>query len=749
MSEVSEAPATTTKTTVNTRYLSLAPPEYICRSCHAIMWYEERVKKTSNRRQTNFNMCCREGKIKLDKLKDPPDFLRTLLDYSQGPSARKFRQHIRMYNSSYAFTSMGAKVDTTVNNTPGPYTFRISGQNSHYIGSLLPTGNRTPFFIQLYVYDTSDEIDRRAGVFGKKDNNNVLETDILTGLKQMLDAVNPIAHTFRMAQQRLKEDNNLNLSIRLLGQRVNKDITYSNPTASEIAALIVGDISGTDAGRDIIIEHKRDGLKRITELHPSFMALQYPLLFPRGEDSFHTDIPYIIDVTKKRGKREYVTMREYYAYRLQQRLMDGYAVLRGGKLLHQFVVDCCCAIESQRLWFIRNNQPYLRCEMLNHLCDAVDKGDYVGAEVGTRIILPASFTGSMRYMQQKYQDAMAICRWFGNPHLFITFTANPKWPEIDQMLAYIQGQKAEDRPDIIARVFRLKLRQLMDCLKHQRYFGTTVADVYTIEFQKRGLPHAHILLWLKKDEVELSPQYIDGIIHAEIPDKEKDPVLYEIVSWYMVHGPCGKENPNCPCMLDGVTCNKKYPKSFNSETAIDRNGYPVYRRRENKRTIKKGKHVLDNRSIVPYNPGLLLMFDAHINVEWCNTARAIKYLFKYILKGPDKATAIISRDKEDEIKSYLDCHYLSACEGAWKIFEFEIHERSPAVIRLPVHLEGEQAVVLKDKDKLRVVIDKANESPTMLMGWMTANINYVEAANLTYAQMPTRFVWRDNAWKLR
>ena len=60
--------------------------------------------------------------------------------------------------------------------------------------------------------------------------------------------------------------------------------------------------------------------------------------------------------------------------------------------------------------------------------------------IGKRIILPSSHTGSPRYMIQNYQDAMAICRQYGNPDLFITFTCNLKWPEIIRALTLIEGQ---------------------------------------------------------------------------------------------------------------------------------------------------------------------------------------------------------------------------------------------------------------------------------------------------------------------
>lgn len=123
-------------------------------------------------------------------------------------------------------------------------------------------------------------------------------------------------------------------------------------------------------------------------------------------------------------------------------------------------------------------------------------------------------------------------------------------------------------------------------------------------------------------------------------------------------------------MIDGY-CSKKFPKPFYTETTIDKDGFPTYRRRDNGRHVKKGDIKLDNRFVIPYNRDLLLKFQAHINVEWCNKSKAIKYLFKYLHKGPDRATMVIeenvsinTRTKSteireiDEIKTYLDCRYI-------------------------------------------------------------------------------------------
>ena len=172
-------------------------------------------------------------------------------------------------------------------------------------------------------------------------------------------------------------------------------------------------------------------------------------------------------------------------------------------------------------------------------------------------------------------------------------------------------------------------------------FHSTV--VYVIEFQKRGLPHAHISLWLEDMYKCKQPGEIDDIISAEIPSPTRNPEGFKAVTDFMLHGPCGTQIKNASCTVKG-RCAKHYPKLFYAETTIDDDGYPVYRRRNNGIFTIKGKHTYDNSYVVPYNRYLLLKYYAHINVEWCNRSRAIKYLFKYLNKGPDRATIVIQEN---------------------------------------------------------------------------------------------------------
>jgi hypothetical protein len=75
-----------------------------------------------------------------------------------------FIKNIRRYNSMFSFTSMGGKVDSSVNKGKGPFVFRLKGQNYHSIGSLLPLEGQKPKFSQLYIYDTENEVENRQTV---------------------------------------------------------------------------------------------------------------------------------------------------------------------------------------------------------------------------------------------------------------------------------------------------------------------------------------------------------------------------------------------------------------------------------------------------------------------------------------------------------------------------------------------------------------------------------------------------------
>jgi hypothetical protein len=78
-----------------------------------------------------------------------------------------------------------------------------------------------------------------------------------------------------------------------------------------------------------------------------------------------------------------------------------------------------------------------------------------------------------------------------------------------------------------------------------------ITVVYTIEFQKRGLPHSHMIIWLHKNSKKQTPEDIDEVISAEIPNPSIDLIGYQAVTEFMMHGPCGVGYENSPCMVQG------------------------------------------------------------------------------------------------------------------------------------------------------------------------------------------------------
>ncbi|KAF7814861.1 uncharacterized protein G2W53_028830 [Senna tora] len=347
---------------------------------------------------------------------------------------------------------MGGRIDNSANDGRGPYVFCLHGQNMHLIGDLLPKADETPRFSQLYIYDTDNEVVNRMQNASSSASEDPCDASIVMQLSQMLDSIIPLVKVFRSVKDHPSLSSRDSLRLKLIKKRTTDARIYNLPTADEIAALIVGDFDPENVERDIIVKERSGTLQRIDELHPLYLPMQYPLMFPRGEDGYRQDV-----------------------------------------------------------------------------------------------------------------------------------------------------------------LFR---------------------------------------------------------------------------------------------------------------TSFDEDGYCKYRHRDSGHFIEKSGIKLDNRFVVPYNPTLLLRYQAHINVEFCNQSRSIKYLFKYVSKGHDKVTATLcnpesadsSEENSDEIKTYLDCRFISPCEAVWRIFEFDINFREPSVERLPFHLPDQQA-----------------------------NKKYPKARFLTYSQFPTQFVYKTDS----
>ena len=235
--------------------------------------------------------------------------------------------------------------------------------------------------------------------------------------------------------------------------------------------------------------------------------------------------------------------------------------------------------------------------------------------------------------------------------------------------------------------------------------------------------------------------------------------LQQIILTNMVHGPCGKINPNSPCMVDGK-CSKGYPKPFCKTTFVDPDSsHPVYQRLSPEdggrvvQLVRGGKtFTIDNSWIVPHAPYLSLRFYGHINVENCLSPTAAKYLYKYLTKGAERAMVRteVEGQERDEVQEYMDLRCIGSSEAVWHLFAFPISKKYPAVYALRIHLEDEQQVVFSEE-----TMDSAAEVPrdTELVGFFAYNMKMKKSKKdkLTYVDFPKKFVWDKDTkeWRER
>ena len=454
----------------------------------------------------------------------------------------------------------------------------------------------------------------------------------------------------------------------------------------------------------------------ISDLNPTGMPLHFTVLFPHGDHGWDESMKQVAS-----SKR--LTAREFAIYHLatrdEKQLTYEEAVERelvdyihlAGRLFQEW---CCMQwkmVEDGRLNYQALNQKALRADTYKNVRRAVNEhrmalaplGDALHPDdhrlrVGTKI-LSRAFVGSPRWYHRQFLDAMAIVREFGKQEFFVTMTCNPRWPEIRAELR--PDQNPEDRPDVTTAVFKLKYDALMADLVKAGILGKVKGHLAMVEFQKRGLPHAHILLIVAREDCLNTPDKVDSVICAELPpdpeqaeegsDKDQMRLLQEIVATNMIHGPCGAANPRSPCMEDGK-CTKGYPKAHRKETHIDPvSGAATYRRRAPEDggrtiTIKRGhmEFQVDNRWVVPYSPYILLRYGCHVNVEKATSSGSAKYLYKYVTKGPDRAMVNTTveggeRPPRDEIAEYRDLRSVGSCEALWHLNGHAIARRHPAV----------------------------------------------------------------------
>lgn len=727
--------------------------DQLCGRCGAKYFRKEPVNRNGIRLG-----CCKNGVVVVPPL-GCPEQLRQL--YTENtPRNRQFMENIRAANSVFAMASFKTSAPGREVQGRGRWCFTICGQIYHFTMGVPNTQDlREPVLSHYYFVDVDEVMDRRNAHLEDR-----VSAEVVRFLDECLRRHNRYIRAYRTMGEVLEEErdrrggeplDDIVIGFCRRGQINDRMRRYDLPESrSNIAAVFYGmeppfSVDLALYPRDVDEDGERV-LRRheLKNLNPMSDPLVFPLLFPLGEDGYSQGM--------RHGGHK-ITMREFYRYRIQSR--DAFSLLHnGGKLFQQYLVDAWVRVEADLLWYIRQNQDKFRIAQQTAVRRMIAANPDALGRVGRALVLPSAFQGGERNMQRQYLDAMAVVARHGKPDLFITFTCNPRWPEIQNNLEYMQ--KSEHRPDLVCRVFRVKLLEFMDDIVHKQLYGIVKNYHYVIEFQKRGLPHAHIVVTFVRGNNLVTPDDVDGIVSAVIPDRVTQPRLYDLVSQFQVHRPCGRLNPGAVCMVDGH-CKKYFPKEYRDATALNaaEDLRPLYKRPRDDRYIDLNGCVITNSRIVPYNPYALAKYQTHINFEVVGSVRSLRYLYKYVSKGPHSMTVVTTaaggdgaaardvRYQVDEVADYLDCRYVSSMEAAWRLFEFKMHDRSHSVMVLPVYLPGGFGVVFEYDDDIENIEDRLQRIGK-LEAWFALNAQDAQARVFTYPEIPEHYTWdgRRGVW---
>lgn len=814
--ESSDTPVNNSNTNLfsgNRRFAMLPPDDSVvphklssfnfrCEYCQALHFDQERVKAGPNRNK--FMLCCQAGKISFNQnnmnpqqrqlsryaLDDCPALFRNLLDHqieschacSSGegrPGAncielkrsKNYLKNIRQYNNAFALISLINRTNVP-GHTSGPSVIKVHGQCYTVISDPVPSDQ--PLYSQFYFFDPQLANERRRN----HEANGELDPQLMDTLLNYFMNANPFVQRYvTMYQMWQAERNRIDHTIprmRTVTMGFVKgpdERRYNRPTAEDIAVIYFDEtppcsiyFSVNAAIEPPDNDQTRNGnLRAMNKNDPHVDPMAYPALFPTGIFGWEIGIPQ--NGFRTTTTQTTITCRQFYCHRIARRTDNKpespLSILhKSQNLSQQYICHAFIRIEANNLEYIIHNQNRLRAASYRVLSDAISheaesqqlfvSNDATIAQsnrVGRRIILPSTFHGSPRYMYQLYYDAMAMVSEFGIPNYFITFTCSSEWEEIK-----IIERNSLNASDLYARVFNLKVKALLEDLIHRQALGEVIAYNYSIEWQKRGMPHMHLLLTVAEHDKPLTSEAVDRVVSAHLPPQNNE-ALFDLVTKYMIHGPCGEIDPTRTCMENG-RCSKRYPKEFSSETVVEGvNGYPKYKRPDDRNTFEKmvkgNSVILDNRHVVPYNPTLLLKYQSHINVEICSTVLAIKYIYKYCFKGVDMAACRLAiRNAQDEVELFKSGRYVTAPEAAWRLLSFKTDGSSHSVCRLPIHLPGEQCITFEEGNEEQAV----QQAPkSMLEAFFQLNVDSPSNPPITYNSIPLTHTFnkRQGQWKRR
>ena len=624
----------------------------------------------SSASSSQLRLCCQNGKLhsyeQLALKQYPPEFFEIISN-----NIKHISRSSSAYNNIFALCATGVQNDQGggwEKNMVGSHCVKMNGRTYHKMNnatnSTKPSGG-----VSYMTFDCHEAIqahvDELNGV--RAEGSGEIRRGVVydTVRHELVDRM----------QDLLLQHNKYAKELRTIGNLINENkIVVVNGVSTirgqtdyfEVAQITSQNPSGE---RVLTVQWKdQSKLDLITMNSCQMEPISYPLLFFYGENGWGIDpktssserqVSFMSYLASRILKPEYVYSDvEGFDVFMQCRARDddeyGNPVYRRvnrfqilSRLMQVYMVDQVSRAIDFRLRWIQKNQDTIFSGTERDL--NIDHGDMDGGDEedsdaeelfehhSKTDYLPSSFFGSKCYLRKKAVNALTIMSELGRASFFLTLTCNTEWPEIRSQL--LEGQDAYQRPDITVSVFKHRLQAFLNNLTKGKYWpdGSPKSVSYilhVIEFQHRGLPHAHIVFRINETptdlEVSETINLVDSMISAELPevvegaeDEEEQIKLLELVRRFMVH--------KCSTLVNGcrktVTspCKRHYDPTnpIVPVTYIDENGWVRYRRRKE-----------TDKMIVPYNAKMILDWEGHCNLEYAASSKCLLYLYKYLYKAP-------------------------------------------------------------------------------------------------------------------
>ena len=585
---------------------------------------------------------------------------------------------------------------------------------------------------QYYVLDPQDASQRRAAAL--RNRGNGLTSADRTGMKLLFDIcdslfreVNPYVKAYQYAAaQDVDSDVSFffDAALKPSAEHARK---YNPPGVDELCALVsVPDGSVAKAPSRAVMLRGSGEAHNIPNTHMSIDMLHYTLMYPFGGGGWNTEL--------HKSAKPHFTLARYYSYLLQWRKDHPNTAMRFGRLTQELAVDSAMRVEFSRLDFLQHNQDKLRVSSYAELVEAEQRGDAsdAGRPASRNVVLPSSFVGGPRDMSNRLQDSLRLMQIYGAPAFFVTMTCSTAAAHELCRAAWENSVhptptqfKPGDMPEMGVKVFRAQLDELVKDVR-AGCVGPYQAHCFTVEFQKRGLPHVHMIAWTDETRAARDAR-IDDIVTAEA-SCESD-VVFSLQLEQMLHS-CraasanGGKDGKIGCLDSNGKCCRGFPKEYARATSIGEDGFPLYKRRPragaagfgrelprggcavplrqyaNSTIIARGGLKRDNNYMVPTSAVLLNKYRVHLNVEAVGSSSVVKYLHKYVFKGVERVYAGASDGGRDEVEEYTDFRYMSSCRAYWGHFGYPITGIFPSVVPLQVvPMECEQLFYFEGSEK--------------------------------------------------